>query len=214
MDLLKAMRLYLIPDRKIGAPRTLIEQTAACLAGGATAIQLRDKEMEGRELLHTAQKMAELCRAEGALFFVNDRLDIALLSGAHGLHIGQSDIPLAEARRLAPPGFLIGVSAQTEEQARAALEGGADYLGIGPAAPTTTKETEMLGCAGISRVATATPLPCVAIGGITLDNLSAVMRSGVSGISLISAVIGKADIEAETRKFAEDLGLQKNLQQA
>ncbi len=207
MDIFHAMRLYVIPDREIGAPRSLIEQTRACLAGGATAIQLRDKEMDGAELLQTAREMAALCRASGALFFVNDRLDIALLAGAHGLHIGQTDIPLTEARRLAPKDFIIGVSVQTEQAARAAKRDGADYLGIGAVMPTSTKAADALGYAGVSRVAAAADLPCVAIGGVSLDNLRQVMDTGVSGVSLISAIVSKPDITAETKKFAAILKL-------
>ena len=207
MKLLRAMRLYVIPDRKIGAPRSLVEQAKACLAGGATAIQLRDKEMDGAELLQTGREIAALCRAAGALFFVNDRLDIALLAGAHGLHIGQTDIPLTEARRLAPEDFIIGVSVQTEEAARAAKQNGADYLGIGAVVPTSTKSADALGYAGVADVAAATDLPCVAIGGINLDNLSRVMDTGVNGISIISAIVSKPDITAETKKFAAALGL-------
>ena len=120
MNIARSIRLYVIPDRKIGAPKNLVEQTRELLAGGATAIQLRDKELSGRKLLETATEMARLCKEAGALFIVNDRLDIAILSGAHGLHIGQSDIPLAEAKKLSPPSFIIGVSAQTIEEARLA----------------------------------------------------------------------------------------------
>lgn len=206
MSIARAIRLYVIPDRKIGAPKNLIEQTRELLAGGATAIQLRDKELSGRKLLETATEMARLCKEAGALFVVNDRLDIAILSGAHGLHIGQSDIPLAEAKKLSPPSFIIGVSAQTIEEARLAEKQGADYLGIGAVFPTSTKEAEALGLTGTARVASATSLPSVAIGGINLENAAEIMKTGVSGLSLISAIVGNSDIRGQTRKFLEIIG--------
>ena len=206
MSIARAIRLYVIPDRKIGAPKNLIEQTRELLAGGATAIQLRDKELSGRKLLETATEMARLCKEAGALFVVNDRLDIAILSGAHGLHIGQSDIPLAEAKKLSPPSFIIGVSAQTIEEARLAEEQGADYLGIGAVFPTSTKEADALGLTGTARVASATRLPSVAIGGISLENAAEIMKTGVTGLSLISAIVGNSDIAGQTRKFLEIVG--------
>ena len=206
MNIARSIRLYVIPDRKIGAPKNLVEQTRELLAGGATAIQLRDKELSGRKLLETATEMARLCKEAGALFIVNDRLDIAILSGAHGLHIGQSDIPLTEAKKLSPPSFIIGVSAQTMEEARLAEKQGADYLGIGAVFPTSTKEAEALGLTGTARVASATSLPSVAIGGINLENAAEIMKTGVSGLSLISAIVGNSDIKGQTRKFLEIIG--------
>ncbi len=206
MNIARSIRLYVIPDRKIGAPKNLVEQTRELLAGGATAIQLRDKELSGRKLLETATEMARLCKEAGALFIVNDRLDIAILSGAHGLHIGQSDIPLAEAKKLSPPSFIIGVSAQTIEEARLAEKQGADYLGIGAVFPTSTKEAEALGLTGTARVASATSLPSVAIGGINLENAAEIMKTGVSGLSLISAIVGNSDIRGQARKFLEIIG--------
>ena len=203
MNIRQALRLYVIPDRSIGAPRSLLEQTEAALAGGATTIQLRDKQLEGRELLAAATAMAELCRRAGALFIVNDRLDIALLANAHGAHLGQDDLPADAARRLCPPGFIVGVSAQNEEQARRAKAHGADYLGIGAVYPTQTKDAAALGLDGVRGVATATDLPSVAIGGINLANASEVMAAGVDGLSVISAIVAAPDVSAASRLFLE-----------
>ena len=203
MDLRQLLRLYVIPDRTIGAPRSLLEQTTAALGGGATAIQLRDKHLEGRELLEIATAMAELCRRAKALFFVNDRLDIALLCGAHGVHLGQDDLPADAARRLCPPDFIVGVSAQSKEQARRAKAHGADYLGIGAVYPTQTKDAAALGLDGVRGVATATDLPSVAIGGINLANASEVMAAGVDGLSVISAIVAAPDVSAASRSFLE-----------
>ncbi len=201
MDLRQTLRLYVIPDRAIGAPRSLLEQTAAALAGGATAIQLRDKELEGRELLAVATAMAGLCRRAGALFIVNDRLDVALLAGAHGVHLGQDDLPATEARRLCPSDFIVGVSVQSVEQAQIAKAHGADYLGIGAVYPTRTKDAAALGLAGVHRAAAATDLPSVAIGGINLDNAAEVMAAGVNGLSIISAIVAAPDISGRASEF-------------
>ena len=113
IDLRRAMRLYVIPDRTVGAPLRLEEQARQALAGGATALQLRDKEADGGELFAEARRMLRLCRELGVPLFVNDRLDIALACGADGVHLGQGDLPVAEARRLAPRPFIIGASART-----------------------------------------------------------------------------------------------------
>lgn len=214
MNIFKALRLYVIPDRTLGAasiqtPQTAVEkliaQTRATLEGGATAIQLRDKTLEGKDLLAAARAMNQLCRQHGAMFIVNDRLDIALLCGAHGLHVGQGDLPVPEVRKLCPPGFIVGVSAQTKKEAMLAHEQGADYLGIGAVFPTSTKEATALGPKGVAKVAASTPLPAVAIGGVSLENITAIKQTGVAGVALVSAIVAAPDITAETRKFWQAL---------
>jgi len=201
VDLRRALSLYVIPDRIIGAPLSLEEQTRLALEGGATSIQLRDKSMDGRELLATALRMASLCAERDALFIVNDRLDVALLSGADGVHLGQSDLPPAEAWKLISlrPGsrpFFIGVSANTAKEAGRAEAGGADYLGVGAAFSTGSKDNaKIVGLDGLRVVRMSTKLPCVAIGGITLENLPAVMATGMDGVSVISAAV-RGDVMA------------------
>lgn len=198
--------MYVIPDRKIGAPHSFLEQAEAAIAGGAGAIQLRDKELSGRELLVAGRALADLCRRTGALFIVNDRLDVALLCGAHGVHLGQDDLPAAAARRLCPPGFIIGVSAQSAEEARLAAAAGADYLGIGAVFPTLSKEeAPALGLDGVRRAAAATGLPSVAIGGINIANAATILATGVDGLSVISAVVAAPDIRAAARAFTDIL---------
>ena len=195
MDLRRTLSLYVIPDRIIGAPLSLEEQTRLALEGGATAIQLRDKSMDGGEFLAIARRMASLCMERGVLFIVNDRLDVALLSGADGVHLGQSDLPPAETRRLISlrPGsrpFFVGVSANTAEEAGRAEADGADYLGVGAAFGTGSKDNaEVVGLEGLREVRRVTRLPCVAIGGITIENLPEVMATGVDGVSVISAAV-------------------------
>ncbi|MDR1978426.1 MAG: thiamine phosphate synthase [Synergistaceae bacterium] len=189
-DLRKALRLYVIPDRVVGAPLSLEEQTRLALEGGATAIQLRDKSMDGGELLETAARMAALCAEHGALFIVNDRLDVALLSGADGVHLGQSDLPVNEARKLAPRPFVVGTSAHRASQAEKAERDGADYLGGGAVFETGSKDdAAVIGLQGLRELTGASRLPVVAIGGISLENLPEVMRSGVDGVSVISAAV-------------------------
>jgi len=199
----QALSLYVIPDRIIGAPLSLEEQTRLALEGGATAIQLRDKSMDGGELLATARRMANLCAEKGALFIMNDRLDVALLSDADGVHLGQSDLPLLEARklidslRLSRP-FFVGVSAHKAGEAAQAEADGADYLGLGAAFGTGSKDNaRVIGLDGLREVRLATRLPCVAIGGITLENLPEVMGTGVDGVSVISAAV-RGDVRART----------------
>ncbi|MDR1048344.1 MAG: thiamine phosphate synthase [Synergistaceae bacterium] len=201
----QALRLYVIPDRAIGAPRSLEEQTRLAVEGGATAIQLRDKEADGGELLRAARALAALCRERRVLFIVNDRLDVALLCGADGVHLGQSDIPVREARRLAPRPFVIGASAHTPEEAARARADGADYLGVGAVFGTGSKDNAtVIGLEGLRAAVAATDLPCAAIGGIGLENLRGVMRCGVDGISVISASV-RGDVRPRTALLREAL---------
>jgi thiamine-phosphate pyrophosphorylase len=197
-DLRRMLSLYVIPDRVIGAPLSLEEQTRLALEGGATAIQLRDKSMDGGELLAVARRMAGLCSENGALFIVNDRLDVALLSDADGVHLGQSDLPLTEARKLidSTRPFLVGVSVHTAREARQAEADGADYLGLGAAFGTGSKDdAKVIGLHGLREVRVSTKLPCVAIGGITFENLPGVMGTGVDGAAVISAAV-RGDVKS------------------
>jgi thiamine-phosphate pyrophosphorylase len=205
-DLKKALRLYVIPDRIIGAPLSLTDQTRLALEGGATVIQLRDKEMDGGDLLTTAGEMAALCRKAGALFIVNDRLDVALLSGADGVHLGQSDLSVKEARRLAPRPFIVGASAHTPEEARRAEEDGADYLGVGAVFDTGSKgNAKVIGTKGLRAVADLARIPLVAIGGISEENLTEVLKCGVDGVSVISAAV-RGDVRQRTAALLKKMG--------
>ncbi len=211
MNLREALRLYVILDRKAGAPRSLEEQARAALAGGATAIQLRDKEMTCRELYEAALRVGELCRAAGALFVVNDRLDVALASGADGVHLGSEDLPSGVARRFVPKGFVIGASAHSVGEGRLAEEEGVDYAGIGAVFPTGTKvSASVIGLDGLRAIRRVLSVPSVAIGGITPDNAAEVMASGVDGVAVASAVVGKTDIRAAAERMAERLSLTRN----
>lgn len=204
-NLKKALRLYVIPDRAIGAPLSLEEQARLAVEGGATAIQLRDKEMDGGELLRTARVLSALCRERQVLFIVNDRLDVALLSDADGVHLGQSDLPVKDARRLAPRPFLIGASVHTPGEVLSAGNDGADYIGVGAVFGTGSKsDAAVIGLEGLRATAAASALPSVAIGGITAENLPDVMRRGVDGASVISASV-RGNVKENTQRLAKIL---------
>lgn len=202
IDLRRAMRLYVIPDRTVGAPLSLEAQARLALAGGATALQLRDKGMDGGELLGEATRMLSLCRARNVPLFVNDRLDVALACGADGVHLGQSDLPVADARRLAPRPFVIGASVRTPEDAARAVRDGADYLGVGAVFPTGSKDdAQVIGLEGVRAVVRAASVPVVAIGGISLGNLDAVMACGADGAAVISAAV-RGDVSANMERLS------------
>ncbi len=166
-------------------------------------IQLRDKVAGPRQLLREARQIAQLCRERGVCFIVNDRLDLALAADADGVHLGQDDLPPRNARALLGASKFLGVSTHSLEQALRAAEQGADYLGIGPIFATATKATgyEPVGCDTIRQLRARIDIPIVAIGGIRLSNVREVIRSGATGVAVISAIVGVDDITAATRAF-------------
>jgi thiamine-phosphate pyrophosphorylase len=170
----------------------------AALAGGATAVQLRAPELTDAELLPLAAELASLCSAGGVRFIVNDRLDVAVTSGADGVHLGQSD-DLAGARERLGPGRILGISVAGAAQATAAASMGADYLGVTVWSTPTKPEARGRGTAGIREVLGSVTIPVVGIGGITRDNFREVLEAGASGIAVISAVAGQADPAAAAR---------------
>lgn len=180
---------------------------AAALEGGAPCVQLRAKGLPGGALLDEARAIRAAATAAGALFLVNDRLDVALAADADGVHLGQEDLPAARARRLLPPGRLLGVSTHTLAQARRAVAEGADYIGVGPVFATATKETGYapLGLEGLAAIAAAVPVPVVAIGGIGLAEAPRALRAGAMAVAVISALMAAPDIAAATRALLEHL---------
>ncbi|OUO92932.1 thiamine phosphate synthase [Cloacibacillus sp. An23] len=194
--LAEKLRLYVICGEG-DAPEAVIEKTRAALAGGATAVQLRVKSWTGRETYGTALALKKLCAERGALFVVNDRLDIALAAHADGVHLGQKDLPVDAARAIAGPDFIIGGTARTPELAREAERLGADYVGCGAAFGTATKgDAVVIGPDGIKNTLSAISIPSVAIGGIELSNVRELAGCGASGISLSGAVMRAEDPEA------------------
>ena len=198
--------LYLVLDTQALRGRDAVEVAARAIRGGAKVIQLRDKQLMRGEVLEIARRLKEICAEKGVLFIVNDYLDIALAAGADGLHLGQEDLPLAEARRLLPIDSLIGCSATSLSQAVRAQAGGADYVAVGSIYPTLSKEKfKLAGLETLRRVRSRVSLPLIAIGGIDHTNVKEVMKAGATGVAVISAVLGEDDVEEATRRLAARL---------
>lgn len=199
----QACRLCVITDPELGRGLSHVDIARQALEGGAPMIQLRDKSAGLRQLLPQAQEIASLCRERGAYFIVNDRLDLALAVNADGVHLGQDDLPPTAARAALGQGKILGVSTHSLEQATRAAREGADYLGIGPIFPTSTKGTgyEPVGCETIKQLHARIDLPLIAIGGITLDTIGPVIRAGAAGVAVISAIAGAEDVTLATRGF-------------
>lgn len=197
--------LYIVTDEILAPGCSHIQIARESLAGGANIIQLRDKRRGGAELYTIAKEIRSLCNEYSAEFIVNDRLDIALLTGADGVHLGQDDIPVSAARTIAPRPFIIGISVGSVEEAILAEKGGADYLGVGPVYPTGTKKDAgpAVGPSLIRKIREKTKIPIVAIGGINLSNARDVIDAGADGIAVISAVICSPDITIASREFVQ-----------
>lgn len=180
--------LYVILDPAATAGRDVETVAEAVLAAGGRWIQLRDKESPTRELAARARRLAERVRAAGGVLIVNDRLDVALAVGADGVHLGQEDLPAAEARRLAP-GLVLGVSTHDLDQARRAQAAGADYVALGSIYPTGSKPRfELVGLEALRLVRPHVRVPLVAIGGITAERVAEVRAAGADGVAVISAI--------------------------
>ena len=177
----------------------------AALAGGADMIQLRDKTGNLRDLLPQARAIQARCRARGAVFIVNDRVDLALAADADGAHVGQEDLPADSARRLLGTGRILGVSTHNLQQAEEARTHGADYIGFGPMFATGTKDTGYAprGLDAIRGIRKVVALPILAIGGITLENVAEVIAAGATAPAVISAVVSAADITAAAAAFRQ-----------
>lgn len=199
---LLAARLYVItPD---AAPLQVVELAAAAVRGGADVIQLRHKSLARGELLALARRVREITARSKALFVVNDHVDIAVLSHADGVHLGQDDLTVASARRVAGARLLIGASASSPESARAAIADGADYLGSGPAFLTPIKTSkQIIGPKGVATIAAAVgpSVPVFAIGGIDESNIAQLTAQGLRRACVIRAVAEARDPEAATRRL-------------
>jgi thiamine-phosphate pyrophosphorylase len=206
-DRLTASRLYGITHE--AEPAVVERVVAAWLRGGVDVVQLRQKRLSRGPLLELATVLAAACAAAGALFVVNDHVDVALLSGADGVHLGPDDLTVAAARRVAAAagaGLLIGASASSPQAGREAERQGADYLGSGPAYATPLKtEKRVIGAAGVAAVAAAVRLPVFAIGGIDRSRLPELRAAGLTRVCAIRALGEAADPEAEARAWREAL---------
>jgi thiamine-phosphate pyrophosphorylase len=194
--------LYVVLDTAVLKGRSPLEAAGELVQAGVKIIQLRDKTTAKKQLLPVARAVAALCRRHGVLFIINDYLDIALAAEADGLHIGQTDLPAEDARRLLSPDKILGVSVTTVAEARAAEIAGADYLGVGAVYPTASKDdAPPVGVERIQKIRQGVTLPLAAIGGINLNNVKEVVAAGADVICVISAVLNAQDIQAAARQM-------------
>jgi thiamine-phosphate pyrophosphorylase len=202
-ELRDRLAVYFVADPEQTA-RDFLELVGEALAGGATTVQLRAKRMGGREMLELAGAMRDRCREAGALFIVNDRVDVAMACDADGVHVGMQDLPLDATRRLLGSDAIIGFSPLEMSDVLRARAEGADYVGLGPVFGTASKADAQppLGLAGLARQAAAVAMPSVGIGGIDAANAPAVIRAGVDGVAVISAIQNAADPRQATAELA------------
>ena len=201
--------LYAVTDRSWLGEETLYSQVEKALKGGATFIQLREKKMDEGSFLEEAKEIQKLCRQYQVPFVINDNVDIAARIDADGVHVGQSDMEAGDVRKKLGPDKIIGVSAQTVEQALRAQEHGADYLGVGAVFPTGSKEdaTEV-SHETLKAICDAVDIPVIAIGGINSGNVSELRGTGICGVAVISAIFAKKDIcaaAAELKKQVKEM---------
>jgi thiamine-phosphate pyrophosphorylase len=172
------------------------------LDAGARIMQLRLKDAPGRDFLAAARTIAEMCRKRGATLIVNDRVDIAILADADGVHLGQTDLPLEAARRIAGPNKTIGISTHNVEQARAAEDGGADYIGFGPMYPGGLRNNPAgMGLDSLRAIRAAVKIPIVSIGGITEARIPEVLAAGADATAIITDVVNAPDIASKVRSI-------------
>lgn len=197
--------LYVVTDASLSGGRSDAEIAALAYKGGADAVQLRMKDADGRVMLEQAKRIAAMAAERDRFFFVDDRVDIAMASGADGVHLGQSDIPVEDARRIMGDDAIIGVSVQTVEQAERAVENGADYLGVGPVFRTSTKPDagEAIGLGPVFEIRRAVDVPVVAIGGINRGNIQDVIRAGADSAAVVSAVVAQEDPAAAAHELRD-----------
>lgn len=197
--------LYVITDPEFGGGRSHVELARLALAGGARVIQLRDKQRDAGDLLPMAREMAAMCSTVGALFIVNDRVDLAFACGADGVHLGQTDLPIPAARAILGPDSVIGVSVENVEQAVSAAACGADYLGVGPVFGTVSKADagDPVGLEHLACICREVPVPVVAIGGITRDGIPQIRAAGANAAAVIRAVVAAPDPAQAARELAD-----------
>ena len=198
----KDLLLYAVTDRTWLGDETLYQQVEKTLKGGATFIQLREKHLDDAAFLEEAVELKELCHRYHVPFVINDNVEIALKMDADGVHVGQSDMEAGNVREKLGPDKIIGVSAQTVEQAVLAEQRGADYLGVGAVFPTGSKDdADDVSHETLKAICEAVSIPVIAIGGISRNNIMELSGSGICGIAVISAIFAQPDIEAATKEL-------------
>ena len=204
----EALRLYAVTDRAWVGRQTFLEQIEDALRGGVTIVQLREKHLDEDAFTTQAIQVRTLCRRYGVPLIINDNVDVALRSGADGVHVGMEDTPVAELRRRVGPDFLIGATAKTVDQARAAEAAGADYLGVGAVFPSPTKKNAIrITNEQLRTICTCVSIPTVAIGGIDRGNVLQLRGCGMDGIAVVSALFGAADIRAAAQELKKQADL-------
>ena len=204
--------LYAVTDRSWLNGRTLCEHAEESLRGGATFLQIREKNLAGPEFRAEALELKELCRRYGVPFVVNDDVELAIATEADGVHVGQKDMEAGRVRDMIGPDRILGVSAQTVEEALLAENEGADYLGVGAVFPTGSKDdADAVSMDMLRDICDAVSIPVIAIGGINADNVTSLAGTGIAGIAVISAIYAAPDTEKATaelkEKTKETLGL-------
>ena len=200
----RSMLVYAVTDRAWLNGRSLAECVRQAIAGGATFVQLREKDAPKEEILALARELVKICREAGVPFVVDDDVDVALEVGADGVHVGQDDMACENARAILGPDAIIGVSAQTVEQALAAQQAGADYLGVGALIPTPTKPDAVdVTFDELRAICDAVDIPVVGIGGLNAKTVSQLAGSGVDGAAVVSAIFAADDCEAAAAELSE-----------
>lgn len=191
--------LYAVTDRSFVGKQTLYEQIEDALRGGVTILQLREKNLPEEEFIKEAIEVKKLCDKYGVPLIINDNVDVALMSGADGVHVGVEDMAVAEIRKRVPDDFIIGATAKTIEQAQIAERDGADYLGVGAVFPSPTKKNAIrITTEQLKAITSSVSIPSVAIGGISANNVTEIKDGGMCGIAVVSAIFGADDIFSAT----------------
>ena len=195
----KMLLLYAVTDRAWVGKQTLLEQIEDALKGGATIIQLREKKLDEDSFVREAIQVRELCHRYNVPLIINDNVDVALKSGADGVHVGIEDAPVEEIRKRVSDDFIIGATCKTVKQAKLAEAAGADYMGVGAVFPSPTKTNAIrITNEQLRNIVSSVSLPAVAIGGISYDNVCEIKGSSVSGVAVVSAIFGAENIENAT----------------
>ena len=203
---MKELKFYLVTDSDILRGRDFYNSIEEALKGGVTMLQLREKNASGKEFLEKAIKLRELTKKYNVKFIINDRVDIAMLCDADGVHVGQSDIPANKVRELIGEDKIVGVSARTVEEALTAKENGADYLGVGAMFTTRTKlDAKSVSIEKLKEIKERVELPLVAIGGLSLSNIDKLKECNIDGYAVVSAILGAENIKLECEKWSEKI---------